>query len=193
MGGWMYLLAPYDKVGGWKPSWTSPTCPEPVVVGWMKGLATSALERVDGWMEGGGEEGGWVEAIVPRSPFEVGGGGRYDVLIRFKKGVVGPLVSGPYGEGRKAWGEAKKGCKALRCGKLYKNLVGGQAEKRVVGFDPIQEYLGRLVKRYVSLYIIHPPTYLFIQSSIVYLAENLYCPTRLPFHQTPSTHLPTHL
>ena len=90
--------------------------------------------------------------MVPPCPFALaaaGGEVRYDVLIRFKKGVVGPLFSGPYAQGSTAWKEAKKGCKALRCGKLYKNLAGTQAQKKVVGFDPIRDYYTTLVRRYV--------------------------------------------
>jgi hypothetical protein len=154
----MYVLAPYDKERGWKPSWTSPSSPEPVVLGRMVSLAAASLQQLVGWMEEGGREGGWKPALVPPSPFAAVSGGvvssspqqqqQFDVLIRFKPAWVGPLLSGPYEEGGEAWEEAQKGCKALRCGHLYKNLAGAQAQKRVVGFDPVREYRERLVRRY---------------------------------------------
>lgn len=161
----LYVVAPYDKESGWKPSWTSPSSPEPVVLGRMVALAAASLQQLVAWMEEGGREGGWKPALVPPSPFAaisaaadgmapslvMGQQQQFDALIRFKPAWVGPLFSGAYEEGGQAWEEVQKGCKALRCGHLYKNLAGAQAQKRVVGFDPIREYQERLVKRYGGL------------------------------------------
>ena len=158
----MYVVAPYDKERGWKPSWTSSSSPEPVVLGRMVALAATSLQQLVAWMEEGGRKGGWKPALVPPSPFAaiaaagdgvaslppLGQQQQFDALIRFKPAWVGPLLSGAYEEGGKAWEEAQKGCKALRCGHLYKNLAAAQAQKRVVGFDPVRDYQERLVKRY---------------------------------------------
>jgi len=155
-GSMMYLLAPYDKERGWRPSWTSSSCPEPVILARMKALAAISLQSLLTWMEEGGKEGGWRAAVVPSSPFQAASSPllqppQFDVLIRFKPAWVGPLFSGPYREGWRAWEEVQKGCKALRCGHLYKNLAGAQAQKRVVGMDPVSEYQKKLVKRYGGL------------------------------------------
>jgi hypothetical protein len=81
----------------------------------MGQLAAASLTRLLHWMafgDGGGE--GWKAALAPVALGRLGGRelgvvGGFDVVVRFRPEWVGPLLSGPYGEGGRALEEVKKG------------------------------------------------------------------------------------
>ena len=137
-------------------AWTA-ACP-PAAAARLAALAGAALNRLDGWLEAGGREGGIVETIFAPS---LGG---WDALLWLRPAALpGGGSRAPPGSAPPPLGRRGRGRPPGRCSAAVAEIAGAALAARgatkaaaevLAGFDPVAHYASLLRIRYGAIAIV---------------------------------------